>query len=213
MSKSIIEPNLVAITSPAMDNNSYLIFNGNEAIIVDPSFSGDEIIKTINKDTKPIAILLTHAHFDHCFDVGKILKQWNIPVYLHVDEKSTYKDYRYDDLANMKVLDFSKNIHWFNTKVLNIGSFKIDVLHTPGHSSGSVIYKYKNWVFVGDTLFYNSYGRTDLGNSNPIAMIKSLNTLWAKLNEENLILPGHNRWGLFKDIKHTNLLVKEIIKK
>lgn len=212
MSKTIIEPNLVVLDSPAMDNNTYIIFNSKEAVVIDPSFNGDDVIRLINDDVKVVATLLTHAHFDHCFDTAKIVNKWHCPVYIHEGDKSTYTTYRYDELANMKVVDFWKNIRWFN-KSFSVGSFEFNVLHTPGHTSGSVVYIYKNWVFVGDTLFYNSYGRTDLGNSNPVDMKKSLKLLWNNLHEENLILPGHNRWGLFKDVQKDNYMVKELIKK
>lgn len=213
MSRVNIGKDLVVVTSRYMDNNSYLVFNKNEVIIIDPSFSGQEIIDNIPHDTKLVGILLTHAHFDHCYDTKQILDKWNCPVYVHEADKDTYFKYRYDDLTDMKVKDFAKNIKWFNSKQLKIGSFTIDVLHTPGHSKGSVIYRYKDYVFVGDTLFYNSYGRTDLGNSNPIEMIRSLDMLWNKLKDSDLILPGHNKWGLFKEIKQVNLMAKELIKK
>ncbi|XQP55402.1 MAG: MBL fold metallo-hydrolase [Mycoplasmoidaceae bacterium] len=212
MSKTIIAPNLTVITSQYMDNNSYIIFNKNEAIVIDPSFSGQEITEAIPKGINVVAILLTHAHFDHCFDVATILNKWNCAVYIHEADKDTYSKYRYDELVNMRVKDFSKNIKWFNESKLNIGGFKIDVLHTPGHSAGSVTYKYNGWIFVGDTLFYNSYGRTDLGNSNPLDLTKSLASLWNKLKDNDLILPGHNRWGTFKDVKRDNYMAQDLIK-
>ncbi|MCQ2956689.1 MAG: MBL fold metallo-hydrolase [Mycoplasmoidaceae bacterium] len=56
-----------------MDNNTYIIFNGKEAIVIDPSFSGNEVIAAIPQDTKVVAVLLTHAHFDHCFDTAAII--------------------------------------------------------------------------------------------------------------------------------------------
>ncbi|MBQ0045809.1 MAG: MBL fold metallo-hydrolase [Mycoplasma sp.] len=213
MSKSLIEPNLVVISSRYMDNNSYIIFNKKEAIVIDPSFSGNEIIDNINNDIKVVGVLLTHAHFDHCLDTAMIVDKWHCPVYVHEGDKDTYFKYRYDELADMKVKDFAKSIKWFNTKKLSIGSFELNVMHTPGHSAGSVVYQYNNWFFVGDTLFYNSYGRTDLGNSSPIDMIKSLNRLWKELKDNNLILPGHNKWGLFKEVKQANWMVQDIIKK
>ncbi|MCQ3907677.1 MAG: MBL fold metallo-hydrolase [Mycoplasmoidaceae bacterium] len=73
MNKTIIEPNLIVINSYYMDNNTYIILNGKEAVIIDPSFGGDDAIKAIPNDTKVVAILLTHAHFDHCYDTAKIL--------------------------------------------------------------------------------------------------------------------------------------------
>lgn len=213
MSKSNLQPNLVVVSSRYMDNNSYLIFNQKEVIVIDPSFSGDEIISSIPKDCKVVAILLTHAHFDHCYDVAKILKKWDCPVYIHEGDKLTYQSYRYDDLTDMHVQDFSKNIKYFSQKELKINSFKINVIHTPGHSSGSVTYMYDDYAFVGDTLFYNSYGRTDLGNSNPIEMVKSINRLWKELKDDVLVLPGHNKWASFKEIKQNNWMAKELIKK
>lgn len=213
MSRTEIGQDLVVISSHYMDNNSYLIFNKKEAIVIDPSFSGQEIIDNIPNDTKVVGILLTHAHFDHCYDTQLLVNKYACPVYIHEADKNTYYKYRYDDLTDMKVKDFAKAIKWFNHNQLKIGSFEIEVLPTPGHSAGSVVYKYNNYIFVGDTLFYNSYGRTDLGNSNPIDMYKSLNLLWKELKDNNLILPGHNKWGTFKEVKQVNWMVKEIIKK
>ena len=212
MSKTIIDKNLVVISSHYMDNNTYILFNENEAIVIDPSFSGQDVVNCIPKNTKVIGILLTHAHFDHCFETATILNKWNVPVYIHEADKDTYFKYRYDDLTNMQTIDFSKNINWFNKNKLEIGSFVIDVIHTPGHSGGSVTYIYKNYVFVGDTLFYNSYGRTDLGNSSPIEIVKSLNKLWKKIKPDQLVLPGHSKWGTFKDVQEHNWMVKQIIK-
>lgn len=213
MIKTVIDPNLLCLTSQYMDNNTFLIFNQKEVVVIDPSFNGDDIIAHIPKDSKVVAILLTHAHFDHCFDTARVLSKWNVPVYLHEADKDTYLRYRYDDLASMQVKDFSKNIKWFNGKVLNIGNFKFNVIHTPGHTKGSVTYKYHDWIFVGDTLFYNSYGRTDLANSNPLEMIKSLNLLWKEFKDNDLILPGHSKWARFNEIKKNNYMVQEIIKK
>lgn len=213
MSKTIIKPNLIVITSQYMDNNSYIILKDKKAIIIDPSFSGKEIIESIPNDCKVIGILLTHAHFDHCFDVATILNKWDCPVYIYKKDKDTYLKYRYDELVNMNVKDFSSNIEWFDTKEIKIGAFDIEALHTPGHSAGSVTYIYNDLVFTGDTLFYNSYGRTDLGNSSANDIKKSLSLLWTNLKDNNMILPGHSKWGLFKDVKENNHFVKELIGK
>ena len=195
------------ITSPTL-------LDSKNAIVIDPSCNNTEIKDCLIKNDLFLkGVLLTHAHFDHCFDTARVLSKWNVPVYLHEADKDTYLRYRYDDLASMQVKDFSKNIKWFNGKVLNIGNFKFNVIHTPGHTKGSVTYKYHDWIFVGDTLFYNSYGRTDLANSNPLEMIKSLNLLWKEFKDNDLILPGHNKWARFNEIKKNNYMVQEIIKK
>lgn len=110
MSKANIDQNLIVISSDYMNNNSFIIFNKNEAIVIDPSFNGKEILSTIPKDCSIVAILLTHAHFDHCFSVATILEKFNCSVYIHELEKDTYHKYRYDELANLKVIDFSNNI-------------------------------------------------------------------------------------------------------
>ena len=193
MSLTKISSDLIVISSPYMDNNSYIIINNNQALVIDPSFSGTEILDNIPNDTKVVGILLTHAHFDHCFDTKMIVDKYHCPVYLHEADKDTYFKYRYDDLADMKVKDFAKSIKYFNGNTLKINGFNLSVLLTPGHTAGSCVYIYKDYVFVGDTLFFNSYGRTDLGNSNPLDMIKSLNRLWKELNDNHLILPGHNK--------------------
>ena len=111
MNKTQIAPDLITIYSNYMDNNSYAVFKDNKVVVIDPSFSGKEIINSIPKNAEVVGILLTHAHFDHCFDTKLILNKWpKAKVYIHEGDKLTYTTYRYDDLVNMKLDDFSDSI-------------------------------------------------------------------------------------------------------
>ena len=93
MSISKIGSDLEVIISDMMANNTYLLYNKNEVVVIDPSFAGQELIKHLGKDKKVVAILLTHAHFDHTFDTYLVAKTYDCPVYMLDREKETYQMY------------------------------------------------------------------------------------------------------------------------
>lgn len=206
-----ISSDLSYINTPEMDNNTFLLFKGKKVIVVDPSFAGDSIINALDNSYKVVGILLTHAHFDHCYDVNKILKVWDCPVYLHKEDKLTYERYHYADLVDSELMKFDKNLHYFSGKELKVDDFNFKISLTPGHTRGSVCYRYDNYVFVGDTLFFNSYGRTDLVGGNGYEMIRSLKYLWTNLKDNDYVCCGHSKCGTFKEIKEYNHVVKSTI--
>ena len=182
MNKTVIEPNLVVINSYSMDNNTYIIFNQKEAVVIDPSFNGDDVIKQIHSDVKVVAVLLTHAHFDHSFETSKLLEKYDCNVYMLSSEKETYKLYDCSDWFEREVPDFSSKLKFISAGKQKIGDFDLEILHTPGHTSGGMTIIFKNYVFVGDTLFFDSYGRTDLYNSSQQQMKQSIKLLFKTIN-------------------------------
>lgn len=211
MSVNKIANDLICIKSWQMDNNSYLLIKDKKVVIIDPSFSGQEIKQSIPSDCQVVGILLTHAHFDHCYDAKMLVDTYNCPVYIHKNDKITYEKYHYANLVDMNLAPFDKNIEYFSGRNLKIGNFNFKIMLTPGHTTGSITIFYENYVFVGDTLFFNSYGRTDLINSSEIDMKKSICNLWKVLKDENLILTGHSKYSDFKTIKQVNKMVQMLI--
>ncbi len=131
---------------------------------------------SINFDFKPALVILTHNHKDHTLGCKK---NWNI--YLHELDFKNNNEYSYVP-ENANIIDF-KNIEW--------GEWNFKILHTPGHTPGSIcLYDVnKKTLFSGDTLFHNGVGRTDLGG-NPKQLENSL-ALLRKLKINNLF-PGHD---------------------
>lgn len=143
-----------------------------------------------------MAILLTHAHFDHIGAVDEVREHYNLPLYIHKREA--------DWLGNTKKngsLYFGQRItakqasHVLsdNDKLLKIGSFSFEILITPGHSPGSISFYLKgaNAVFSGDALFAGSIGRTDLHGGNQEVLLQSIHDKLLVLPEETTVLSGH----------------------
>lgn len=213
MSISKISNDLEVVVSAMMENNTYLLFNKKDVIIIDPSLAGDEVINHLQSKFNVVGIFLTHAHFDHTFDTAKLCKKYGCPVYFLDKEKETYELYDCSDWFEQEVPDFKPYIKYIKEGDFKVRDFNFKIVNTPGHTSGSMTIFYKNYVFVGDTLFYDSYGRTDLYNSSQTKMKKSLQYLFKNIKDDQLVLTGHGQWGKFKDIKKINLVANQLIKK
>lgn len=188
-----------------LDVNTYIVINGNVGFVVDPGGDAQEIYSIFQKQKAKIeAILLTHAHFDHIGGVAELCRiaskgedgkenPKNAPtVFLHKDELEkigSYKNMGFSMNANPE--KFVPDILLKGGETLKIAGLDVKVIHTPGHAKGSVCYVVSNKIFVGDTLFFMSYGRTDFYDGNAKDLKNSIvNKLFA-LKGNYTILPGH----------------------
>ena len=182
-----------------IQTNCYIISNDTkECLIFDPGEEADKIIGFLQKkQLTPIAILLTHAHFDHIGAVDALRDKYGIPAYLHKLEKdwlskpSLNGSGKYAMVADYRLND--ADILLDDEKQLDIGGFNMDVLHTPGHSPGSLSYSFgkEGFAIVGDTLFRGSIGRTDLVDGSEKKLLKSINDSLLTLPEHMILYPGH----------------------
>ena len=177
--------------------NCYLCMNTetDEGFLVDP---GDDELKisanVSHIEMKPVAILLTHGHFDHIGAVEKLKKRYDIPVYASEVEDRLLLDNR-ANLSSMfgeptmicadKFLRDGENV--------NIAGFDIKFILTPGHTPGSGCYYIadENVLFSGDTLFHASRGRTDFPGGSEAAIINSIKEKLLKLPGNTDVYPGH----------------------
>ena len=168
----------------AYQENAYIV--GGD-IIIDP---GDDLETLLMEAPNPRAILLTHGHFDHMLAAGEIQKKFGVPVYIHEQDGAMLGDAEaaaYDAYAAH--LPMPRDIKW---QRYEDGIFGFKVLHTPGHTRGSVcLYnEAEGLLFSCDTLFCAGYGRTDLPGGNMREMADSLIGLMA-LPGNTRVLPGH----------------------
>lgn len=178
--------------------NCYFVKNteSGEMLLVDPADNFEAIRQQVLKMCgKPVAVLLTHGHFDHIMAAADCRKEWNIPVYAHKLEQEVLNSAGvnlsgqwmspYTMTADRTVEDMDE---------LCLAGFDIQVLHTPGHTQGSVCYylKAEQVLFSGDTLFAQSYGRTDFPTSSMRQMQSSIGRILSELPEETVVYPGHN---------------------
>lgn len=181
-----------------LQTNAYIIENGNkECIIIDPGSEGKRLVKNLEKNgLKPLAVLLTHAHFDHIGAVDSITEKWNCSVYIHEKEQ----DWLQDPSLNGSKYFISEEITAKDADQLiteegslDIGTFHFKVIETPGHSPGSVSYylQEKQVVFSGDALFARSIGRTDLPGGSHRQLIQSIHEKLLVLPEATVVASGH----------------------
>lgn len=177
-------------------SNCYIVHNETEAIIVDPGGEQARIEQTIERlDIKPIAILLTHTHYDHIGALEGIRDTYNVPVYVAAEENS----WLMDPMKNLSgyvgepITTRPAEEELLIGDEMTIGDFTFKVLPTPGHSPGGVSFVFMDGDFVitGDALFGGSIGRTDFPGSNHEQLLTSIREQLFTLPEHYTIYPGH----------------------
>lgn len=187
-----------------VQTNCYIVSNkSKECLIFDPGEEAGKIIKEIrNGQLKPLAIFLTHAHFDHIGAVDEVREAFDIPVYIHEKEVSWLADPlkngsgKYAELKNYVVAPPKDEHILKGDGPLTIGSFTFRAAFTPGHSPGSLSYIFDEdgFAIVGDTLFERSIGRTDLLGGSMNVLLKSIEQHLLSLPEDTIIYPGHGSY-------------------
>lgn len=177
-------------------SNSYLVFDPvvREGILIDAGDEAEKILKSIDRNRIEVkAIYATHGHFDHILAVRELKEYLGCKFYIHREdldilEKSTltYKEVIGERCPEPPAPDGYVE----DGDTVKVGDSEIKVLHTPGHTAGSVSYVLDGAVFTGDTLFAGAIGRHDLPGGNLQQLLISLNKLLS-LPEDYSVYPGH----------------------
>ncbi|MEC9106048.1 MAG: MBL fold metallo-hydrolase [Candidatus Neomarinimicrobiota bacterium] len=183
------------ITGPFQEN-SYIISDqvSNDCILIDPCDEAKKISILIDDNNlNPIAIINTHAHLDHIGAVDEIKNIYNVPFYLHYAEKPILESYPMScRMFGIEAKPIPSVDHWIQKGgELRIGSFKFLIIETPGHTPGGCCFLIDKSLFVGDTLFHGSVGRTDLPGGDWNMLEESLLYLMNNISSDITIYSGH----------------------
>ncbi|WP_165006136.1 MULTISPECIES: MBL fold metallo-hydrolase [unclassified Enterococcus] len=193
-----------------IEENCYLVYNEEALLIIDPGEDAEMIQQQIEKtEQQPVAILLTHTHYDHIGAVEALRNHYHVPVYVSPLEQEWLGDPilnlsglgRHDDIADIIV---SPAEYEFEMKSYHLGGMDFRVVPTPGHSIGSVSFIFDDFVVSGDALFQGSIGRTDLYTGNLEQLLDSIQTQLFTLPDEFAVYPGHGEATTIGHEKHTN---------
>ncbi len=178
--------------------NCYLLVNHKtgELLVVDPGDQAQLIEKQIEKTgAKPVAILLTHGHFDHAGAAEALADKYQISIYAHEAERETLEDPRLNlcgMIGEHKV--YHADIFVKDEEVLNLAGFSIRVFFTPGHTIGGCCYYIadEKILFSGDTLFQESVGRTDFPRGSASDLIRAIREKLMPLPDDVTVYTGHD---------------------
>ena len=180
-----------------LQTNVYFIINKEtkETVIIDPADNADYIATQCRlRGYRPSAILLTHGHFDHMYGLPALKKQIDVPVYAPAEEARMLAD---PELNRSGVwasaMGVTPDILLADGEVITLAGVDIRVMYTPGHTSGGCCYyiESEKLLIAGDTLFLESFGRTDLETGSTAALIRSIRDRLFPLPDDVAVYPGH----------------------
>lgn len=175
--------NIDVLNLGPMDNCTYLVTRGADALLIDPAWDINFILRTLQtKKLNLCGVLFTHGHFDHVKFAQELLEHYHLKAYLEEGDRT---------LSGLP----ADLLHTYQgDQTFQIGPFDVQILATPGHTAGGVCILIEDALFTGDTLFPGACGRVDFPTSDPRAMLASLRRI-ASLPPDTRIFAGHSYGG------------------
>ncbi len=193
--------------------NCYLLSSGNEAAVVDPSCEAETILSALsNRGLSLKYILLTHGHFDHIHSLNELKGKTGATVCIHNSDSemltSAHKSL-YMSFEGKSITFDPADILLADGDEITLGEDKIKVVHTPGHTKGSVCYLADTKLISGDTLFDMSVGRWDFPGGDPNELLRSISRLYRE-HLDCEIFPGHGGSSTVMKQKQSNPFTRGI---
>ena len=190
--------------APFYTNSFLLITEADHAVIIDPAAEVQEYDKILREKGAVLThILCTHGHYDHVGSAAALKAEWNAILYC---EKA--------DLAGDRMYPLSAADYGYTEgEQIAVDELRFTAWHTPGHTEGSVVLLCSTYLFVGDTVFQGSIGRTDLEGGSSRKMDESLRKFAAlPIPKETQLLPGHGDFSTYGEELKTNFYIRNALR-
>lgn len=192
--------------------NCYIFWDDNsrECAIVDPGDDGQQVARVIRGlKLEPVAVLLTHSHFDHVLGIPGLREEWpGLPVYCHPADIPEEVSETMFGMTMPTVAAFGNITPYVQGDKVAVGPLTAEVISTPGHTRGSVVLRVGEVIFSGDTLFRGSMGRTDLPGGSYAQLMESLKKL-GELEGDYKVYPGHESFTTMENERKSNYFMRE----
>jgi glyoxylase-like metal-dependent hydrolase (beta-lactamase superfamily II) len=188
---------VIQIAVGDMAANAFIVFKegSNRAFVIDPGAEFDKITRRLEQNgiDEVTHILLTHGHFDHIGALAQLKQHTGATVCIHAADAPMLTSDRVSlgSFAGRRVAPCKPDVLFQGGETIVAADIPVEVLHTPGHSPGSVCYLSGDVMFSGDTLFYMYCGRTDLPGSDTMQYHHSLGTVLRGLKKDYVVYAGH----------------------
>lgn len=181
-----------------LEDNNFLLIDEEtkEAVLIDCTDANSDIDEALENYGATLKyILLTHGHFDHVMGVNYFRKKYDCKALIHEADVPLLNSMdKFVKEFGMPSVEIQKVDGYINeNRVITFGENEIKVIHTPGHTPGSVCFLIEDKLFTGDTIFYETVGRTDLAGGSFSQLKSSINEKIFTLDENIEIYPGHGR--------------------
>jgi hydroxyacylglutathione hydrolase len=206
-------PIVACVTVGLFQENCYLYAcpQTREAVIIDPGDEAERILQTIQEHKLvPKYIINTHGHVDHICAIDAVSAIYPVPLAIHPDDVYMYTDERTARMFGLSapLVKRKPDILLKEGDRITFGTLSLEVLHTPGHTRGSVsLVSHPYCVFSGDTLFQRGIGRTDFAEGNFEQIIRSIREKLYTLEDNLVVFPGHGEPTTIIEEKYENPFV------
>jgi len=189
--------------------NCYVVADREEGVgaVIDPGEEPTKIMDVVNRLSVQIAYIInTHGHIDHIGANGSIKELTGAPIMIHGADAGmlTSAVHNLSTLMGCEITSPDADRILGEGDTIMFGDVKLEVAHTPGHSPGSICLLGDGLVFSGDTMFFDSIGRTDFPGSSYEDIMNSIREVLIPLNDDVTVYPGHGPWGRMGEIRAVN---------
>jgi glyoxylase-like metal-dependent hydrolase (beta-lactamase superfamily II) len=200
-----------------LQTNCYILQSQKKSIIIDPGDEPERILRFV-KDlgTTPTLIIATHSHFDHVLGVNKIREELHFPFVIHREDVGILESMqtRVQQFMGFSVPPPPKVDRFVKEgESISIGEEALKVIHTPGHSPGSISLVGQGFVMTGDALFNQSIGRTDTPGGDLDTLLRSITERLFALPDDTIVYPGHGPETSIGDEKLANPFVGQMARR